>query len=93
MVLDNKLGVKDSAELAREEERISKKKAVELFEQGMLDKLEAGTFSTLQVIHKYLFDEIIEKYVEIARKIKGLIYYLIESSPYFFRIYVRKKYL
>ena len=58
MALENKLGLTSSADLAREEERISKKKALELFENGMLDKLEAGKFSTLKAIHKYLFDEI-----------------------------------
>ncbi len=58
MALDNKLGLTSSAELACEEERISKKKALELFENGMLDKLEAGKFSALKAIHKYLFDEI-----------------------------------
>ncbi len=58
MVLDNKLGITSSADLAREEERISKKKAVELFENGILDRLEAGKFSSLKEIHKYLFDEI-----------------------------------
>ena len=58
MALDNKLGLTSSADLAREEERISKKKAVELFENGLLDKLDAGTFSALRSIHKYLFDEI-----------------------------------
>ena len=56
--MENKLGIKSSAELAREEERISKKKAVELFENGMLEKLEAGKFQTLCEIHKYLFDDI-----------------------------------
>ena len=58
MALENKLGIKSSAELAREEERISKNKAVELFENGMLEKLEAGKFQTLCEIHKYLFDDI-----------------------------------
>ncbi len=58
MILENKLGIQDSAELAREEERISKKKAVELFEKGILDKLECGKFSSLKIIHKYLFDDI-----------------------------------
>ena len=58
MALENKLGIKSSAELAREEERISKKKAVELFENGMLEQLEAGKFQTLCEIHKYLFDDI-----------------------------------
>ena len=57
-VLGNKLGLISSADLAREEERISKKKALELFESGMLDKLETGKFSALKTIHKYLFDEI-----------------------------------
>ena len=57
-MLENKLGITDSADLARMEEQISKKKAVGLFEKGILDKLEAGKFSSLQAIHKYLFDEI-----------------------------------
>ena len=58
MALENKLGLTSSADLAREEERISKKKAIELFENGILDNLPAGKFSTLQTIHKYLFGEI-----------------------------------
>lgn len=58
MTLENKLGITDSAELAREEERISKKKAVELYDKGLLDELCAGDFSALLFIHKYLFDEI-----------------------------------
>ena len=58
MALENKLNITDSAVLAREEERISKKKAVELFEGGLLDRLEAGTFASLQAIHKYLFEDI-----------------------------------
>ena len=48
MALENKLGITNSAELAREEERISKKKAVELFESGALDKLAPGRFASLQ---------------------------------------------
>ena len=58
MVLENKLGITSSPELAEAEERISKKKAVELFENGLLDSLEPGTFASLKAIHKYLFDEI-----------------------------------
>ncbi len=58
MVLENKLGINDAAELAREEERISKKKALELFQNGLLDSYQAGTFKTLAEIHKYLFSEI-----------------------------------
>jgi len=58
MTLNNKLGITNSAELAKEEERISKKKALELFEKNILNTLEAGTFDSLSKIHKYLFDEI-----------------------------------
>ena len=58
MALENKLGITNSAELAREEERISKKKAVELFESGSLDKLAPGRFASLQAIHKALFEDI-----------------------------------
>lgn len=58
MTLENKLGITSSAELATQEERLSKKRALELFESGMLDKLEAGTFKTLQTIHKQLFMDI-----------------------------------
>lgn len=58
MTLENKLGITSSAELATQEERLSKKRALELFESGMLDKLEPGTFRTLQVIHKQLFMDI-----------------------------------
>lgn len=57
-MLENKLGLTSSAELAREEERISKKKAAMLFENHILDNLKSGKSSTLQTIHKYLFDEI-----------------------------------
>ena len=58
MALENKLGLTSSADLARKEERISKKKAMGLFEKGILDNLPAGKFSTLQTIHKYLFGDI-----------------------------------
>ncbi len=60
MVPENKLGLSSSVELAHVEEKISKKKAAALFESGLLHQLEAGKFSSLQVIHKYLFDEIYE---------------------------------
>ena len=59
-MIENKLGLTTSAELAREEERISKKKAIDLFEKDILKNLPAGTFSTLQTIHKYLFEDIYE---------------------------------
>lgn len=59
-MLENKLGTDNSADLAREEERISKKKAKELFEKNILDGFEAGKFSTLRFIHQYLFEDIYE---------------------------------
>ncbi|MDD3797381.1 MAG: Fic family protein, partial [Lachnospiraceae bacterium] len=60
MTLKNKLGITDSSELARAEERISKKKALQMFEKGYLDTLNAGTFKALSEIHKYLFEDIYE---------------------------------
>ena len=60
MALENKLGITDSTELAKAEERISKTKALEMFQQGLLDTFEVGTFRGLSQIHKYLFDEIYE---------------------------------
>ena len=58
MALENKLGITDSTELAKVEERISKTKALEMFQQSLLDTFEVGTFRGLSQIHKYLFDEI-----------------------------------
>lgn len=58
MTLENKLGITDSSELARVEEKIGKKKALEMFESGLLDTFEVGTFKALSEIHKYLFGEI-----------------------------------
>ena len=58
MTLQNKLGITDSAELARTEEQISKKKALELFESGLLDRLAPGTWESLSIIHQQLFGEI-----------------------------------
>lgn len=58
MALENKLGITDSAELAREEEKISKSRALELFETGLLDTFEVGTFKGLSQIHRYLFGDI-----------------------------------
>ena len=59
-MLENKLRLTNPAELAQVEERVSKKKAIELFENGILDSLPAGKFSTLQAIHKFLFQDIYE---------------------------------
>ena len=58
MTIQNKLGISDSFKLAQAEERISKQKAMELFESGRLDKLDAGTFESLSEIHKFLFEDI-----------------------------------
>jgi cell filamentation protein len=58
MALENKLGITDAAELARIEERISKAKAAELFETGLLDTFEVGTFAGLARIHRHLFEDI-----------------------------------
>ena len=58
MTLENKLGLSNPVNFSCAEERISKKKALILFDSGTLDKLEAGTVSSLKEIHKYLFDEI-----------------------------------
>ena len=60
MALENKLGITSSAELAKAEEKISKKKAAELFENGYLENLEAGTYKALAEIHRFLFGEIYE---------------------------------
>ncbi len=68
MALENKLGITDSVELARVEERISKSKANKLFESGTLDSLKAGSFQALAEIHKYLFDEI----YDFAGKIRNV---------------------
>ncbi len=58
MALENELELTSSIDLDREEERISKKKALWLFDNRILDSLPAGKFSTLQTIHKFLFDDI-----------------------------------
>ncbi len=58
MVLKNKLDISDSLELAKIEEKLSKKKAIQLFESGYLDSLDAGTFASLAKIHQFLFEEI-----------------------------------
>ena len=64
-MLENKLGIIDAVELARQEERLSKKRALEMFESGFLDSLEPGTFSCLSAIHKKLFGDIYDVAGEI----------------------------
>ena len=58
MILENKLNLTNESDLAREEEKISKMKAKELFETGYLNNLKAGTFEALSKIHTYLFNDI-----------------------------------
>lgn len=66
-MLENKLGITDSTELARQEEKLSKKKAIEMFESGFLDTLDAGTFESLSKIHKFLFEDIYDFAGEIRK--------------------------
>lgn len=73
MALKNRLGISSSAELAEEEERISKKKAAELFESGRLDSLEPGIFRSLSEIHRALFEDIYDfagkiRHVNLAKE-------------------------
>ena len=58
MILKNKLGIENQIELAKEEEKITKLKAIELFETGKLNTFEVGTFNGLSQIHKYLFEDV-----------------------------------
>lgn len=60
MVLENKLGINDALELAKVEEKVTKTKAIKLFETGILDSFEVGTFAGLAQIHKYLFEDVYE---------------------------------
>lgn len=68
MVLENKLGLTNSADLAREEERLSKKRALELFEKSILSEFPVGNFMALQKIHEYLFQDI----YDFAGKIRNV---------------------
>lgn len=68
MALKNKLNIENETELAREEEKISKKKAIELFENGILDELQPGTVISLCKIHEYLFENI----YDFAGKIRNV---------------------
>ena len=58
MTLENKLGINDALELAHEEERLTKKRALELFDKNILDSFEVGTFAGLKDIHAYLFQDV-----------------------------------
>ena len=58
MSLENKLGISDSRDLAHEEERLTKKRALELYDNDLLASFEVGTFAGLQSIHGYLFQDV-----------------------------------
>ena len=60
MTIDNKLGITDSFKLANEEERISKKKAIDLFQTDYLNELKSGSLEALVKIHRHLFEDIYE---------------------------------
>ena len=79
-MLENKLGITNSIELAKEEERITKIKAIELFENKILDKIEVGTYKGLAEIHKYLFEDIYEFAAKTAPILKSIINYSKEIS-------------
>ena len=74
MILENRLNITNSDELAREEERISKKKAVQLFDRKLLDTFDVGTFAGLTAIHKYMFEDIFDFAGEIrtVNLVKGI---------------------
>jgi len=67
MALENKLGITDPTLLARKEEQITKKKAAELFEKGLLDKMKAGKFESLMEIHRFLFEDVYDFAGEIRK--------------------------
>lgn len=60
MTLKNKLGIHNPVELARQEERLTKTRALELFDKGLLDSFEVGTYEGLRSIHEYLFQDVYE---------------------------------
>ena len=57
-MLENKLKITNEIELAKEEEKITKLKALELFDTNKISEFEVGTTKGLQDIHKFLFDDI-----------------------------------
>ena len=83
MALENKLGITESSELARMEEKLSKQRALELFETGALDRLEAGTFAALASIHRALFSDIYDLALYMFKgKISNLIHTYSSSTNF-----------
>jgi cell filamentation protein len=58
MILENKLNLTNQVELARAEEKISKQKAKQLYDSGLINDVQAGTFEGLSAIHRFLFEDI-----------------------------------
>ena len=81
-MLENKLGIIDSTELARMEEKISKQKALEMFESGFFETLELGTYKSLAMIHQYLFDEIYDFANKLRKVILSILVYTFFSRMF-----------
>ena len=81
-MLENKLGITDSTELARMEEKISKQKALEMFESGFFETLELGTYKSLAMIHQYLFDEIYDFAGKLRKVILSILVYTFFSRMF-----------
>lgn len=81
-MLENKPGIADAAELAEAEEKISKQKAIEMFDSGFLENLEPGTYESLAAIHRYLFDEIYDFAGTLRRVNLSKGYFRFASSMY-----------
>ena len=81
-MLENKLGITDSTELARMEEKISKQKALEMFESGFFETLEPGTYKSLAMIHQYLFDEIYDFAGKLRKVILSILVYTFFSRMF-----------
>lgn len=81
-MLENKPGIADAAELAEAEEKISKQKAIEMFDSGLLENLEPGTYESLAAIHRYLFDEIYDFAGTLRRVNLSKGYFRFASSMY-----------
>ena len=73
MTLKNKLGIHNAVELSRQEERLSKQRALELFDEGLLDTFEIGTFAGLQAIHAHLFCDVFSADDPLTSGIHGVI--------------------
>ena len=86
-MLDNKLGITSNVELAKEEEKITKLKAIELFDSGKIDEFEVGTFKGLSCIHEYLFSDIYSFAGKIRKEnISKLLLVILVNSYFFLKV-------